>query len=144
MFWTYHSTENWAICKDCSYFLILQNFHTVIFVLFSNCYTTIRFLDSLKFIKCHCHYHNQCTTLKTTAQTILYITCCQTSNISHTKYQILYVSHLILQFSLPNPLNWSQVLSPELSCSWSRLIADSPNTSEWSTILLPTKVWLIL
>ena len=48
------------------------------------------------------------------------------SDISHTKFQNLNVSHFILQLSLPNPL--SQV----------------PTTSEWSTNLLPTKAPLIL
>ena len=32
------------------------------------------------------------------------IDCCQTSNISHTKFQNLIVSHCVLQLSLPNPL----------------------------------------
>ena len=38
------------------------------------------------------------------------------SNISHTKSKNLNDSHLILQLSLPNPLN--QVLSREWRCSW--------------------------
>ena len=43
--------------------------------------------------------------------------CCQTSNISHTEFQNLNVSHLVLQLSLPNPLK--EVLIWEWRCSWS-------------------------
>ena len=39
---------------------------------------------------------------------------------------------------------WSQVLSWEWWCSRSRVPGNAPTTSEWSTILLPTKVQLIL
>ena len=35
---------------------------------------------------------------------------CQISNVSHTKSQILNVSHFILQLSLPNPFEWSTIL----------------------------------
>ena len=42
------------------------------------------------------------------------------------------------------PIHWSQALSREWSCSWSS--ADrrcSITTSEWSTIVMPTKAWFI-
>ena len=42
------------------------------------------------------------------------------------------------------PIQWSQVLSREWRCSWSSADCDAPTTSEWSTILLHTKVRLIL
>ena len=51
----------------------------------------------------------------------------QTSSINRIKTQNLNVSRLVLQLSLP--------LSPT---------GDAPTASEWSTILLPTKVWLKL
>ena len=53
------------------------------------------------------------------------------------------------------PVHWSQVLSQEWRCSWSSAdrhcsnyiwasVGTAPTTSEWSTILLPSKMWLIL
>ena len=60
------------------------------------------------------------------------------SNIRGTKSQILNVSHLVLQLSLPNPLK-SGVKSRMKMYLEQRL-----TTSEWSTILLPFRVWLIL
>ena len=43
----------------------------------------------------------------------------QISNISHTKYENLNVSHLISSCSWFCPIHWSQVLSWSLRCSWS-------------------------
>ena len=64
------------------------------------------------------------------------------SNIRCTKSQTLNVSCPILQLSLLN--HWSQVLSWEWRCSWSSANRRcSTTTSEWSTILLPTKARLI-
>ena len=57
----------------------------------------------------------------------------QVSNIRRTKSQHLKYYHTVLRLPLPNPLK------PDVK---SRMIA--PTTSEWSTILLPTKVRLIL
>ena len=65
---------------------------------------------------------------KTTNPQVLHY--CQISNIGHTKFQNLNVSHLILQLSLPNPFE-NENVAP---------VHALPNTSEWSTILLPTKV----
>ena len=48
-----------------------------------------------------------------------------------------------MQLSCICPIHWSHVLSREWRCSWSSAHAD-PTTSEWSTILLLTKMWLIL
>ena len=42
------------------------------------------------------------------------------------------------------PIQWSQVLSREWRCSWSSADRHAPTTSEWSTILFPTEVRLIL
>ena len=42
------------------------------------------------------------------------------------------------------PSHWSQVLSREWRCSWAAPTGGAPTTSEWSTILLPSKVRLIL
>ena len=53
--------------------------------------------------------------------------------------------YLILSCSCLCSIHWSQVLSREWRCSWSSAdIGDAPTTSELSTILLPTKVRLIL
>ena len=60
----------------------------------------------------------------------------KTSNISRNKSQNLNNSHLALQLSLPNPLMPYVKLRMETG--------DAPTASELSTILLPTKVWLIL
>ena len=61
--------------------------------------------------------------------------CCrfQTSNVRHTKSQILNVSCLVFELSLLNPLTLSVKSTGDVS-----------NSSEWSTMLLPTKVRLIL
>ena len=66
----------------------------------------------------------------------------QTSNISRPKSKNLNVSRLVLQLSLPNPLkpgfneNEDVVVAPPTG--------NAPTTCEGSTILLPTKVQLIL
>ena len=51
---------------------------------------------------------------------------------------------LISSWSCFCPIYWKQVLSREWRCSWRSATGDAPTTSEWSTILLPTKVQLIL
>ena len=66
----------------------------------------------------------------------------QISNISHTKSQNLNVSCLVLQLSLCNLSN--QVLLVENEDVGAAPIGDAPTTSEWSTILFPTKACLIL
>ena len=63
----------------------------------------------------------------------LSLTYCPTSNIRCTYYQNLNVYCLILQLCLPNPFK------PGIK---SRM--KMPLTSDWSTMLLPTKVRLIL
>ena len=68
--------------------------------------------------------------------------CRKTSSISRTKPQHLNVS--LSSYSCLCPIHWSQVLSREWICSWSNGEGDAPTTSEWSTILLPTKVRRIL
>ena len=55
------------------------------------------------------------------------------SNISHTKFQNLKVSHLVLQLSVIN----EDVVGAAPT-------GDAPTTSELSTIILPTKVCLVL
>ena len=57
------------------------------------------------------------------------------SNIRRTKSQDLNVSRLVLQ--LLYQIRWSQVLNQDV-------LGAAPTTSEWSTILLPTKMCLIL
>ena len=66
-----------------------------------------------------CHYH-------------------KTSNIRapNPKTSVILVSSC----SCFRPIHWSQVLSWEWRC-WK---GDAPTTSEWSTILLPTKAHLVL
>ena len=66
---------------------------------------------------------------------------CQTCNISHTTYQNLSVSHLAVVIAQ----------SIEARCSVKNdgvvgavQTGNAPTTSEWSTILLSTNVWLIL
>ena len=67
----------------------------------------------------------------------------QTSNISHTKSQNLNVSRLVLQLSLPNPLKPG--VKSRMKMSFGAAPTDNVQTkSEWSTILLPTTVSLIL
>ena len=64
----------------------------------------------------------------------------QISRVWYIKSQNLNVSRLILQLLLPNPLK---------ACENEDVVGaapsgDAPATSEWSTILLPTKVRTIL
>ena len=66
----------------------------------------------------------------------------QVSNIRRTKSQNL--NFLVSSCSCLCAIYWSQVLSQEWRCSWSALTGDAPTTSERSTILLLTKVPLIL
>ena len=65
------------------------------------------------------------------------------SNIRRTKYQNLNDSRIILQLSLPNALK-SSVKSKNEDVVGAAPIGDAPTTSEWSTILLPSQVRLIL
>ena len=65
----------------------------------------------------------------------------QISNISCTKSQNLNVSRLVLELSLPNPSK------PGVKSRMKMLLEHrqhAPTTSEWSRILLPAKVQLIL
>ena len=68
------------------------------------------------------------------------------SNLKYYKmYQfpkLKHFLHLILPLSLPNPLKPDVKLRKKmyLEQHW----CNAPATSEWSKILLPTKVWLIL
>ena len=66
----------------------------------------------------------------------------QISNISRTNSQNVHLPYLVLQLFCP--IHWSQVLSQEWRCSWSSAASDVPTTSDWSTIILPPKVRLIL
>ena len=63
----------------------------------------------------------------------------QISNISRTYTPNFNVSRLVLQFRCPS--YWCQALSRVVGAAPR---GDAPTTSEWSTILLPTKVRLIL
>ena len=67
----------------------------------------------------------------------------QISNISRTKSQYLNVSRLVLQLSSPNPLKPGARVENEDAVGVAPT-GDAPTTSEWSTILLTTKVILIL
>ena len=51
---------------------------------------------------------------------------------------------LISSYSCLCSIHWRQVLSREWRCSWSMPTGATSTTSEWSRILLPSKVWLIL
>ena len=62
-------------------------------------------------------------------------------SISHTKYQYLNVSSLVLQLSLLNPLNPGVKNEDVVGAAPT---GDAPTTPELSTVLLPTKVQLIL
>ena len=62
------------------------------------------------------------------------------SNIRRTKSQNLNDSHLVLRLSFPNPLKPGE----DEDVVGAAPTGDAPTTSEWSTILLPTKVRLIL
>ena len=67
----------------------------------------------------------------------------QISNISCTKSKLLNVPHLVLQLSLPKPLQPCVKVENE-DVVGTAPTGDAPTTSEWSAILLPTVVWLIL
>ena len=67
----------------------------------------------------------------------------QTYNISRTKFQKLNVSRLVLQLALLDPLMPGFVVENE-DVVEAAPTGDAPTTSEWSTILLPTKVRIIL
>ena len=62
----------------------------------------------------------------------------KTSNISRTKSQYINVFRLVMQLSL----HIEAMCSVE-NVSGAAPTGDAPITSEWSTILLPTKVRLI-
>ena len=51
---------------------------------------------------------------------------------------------LVLSCSCLCPIHWSQMLSQEWRCNWSRTTGDTPTTSVWSAISLPNKVHLTL
>ena len=65
------------------------------------------------------------------------------SNISRTEFQNLNVSHLVLQLSLLQFIEARSEFENEDIVDTASA-GDAPTTSEWSTILLPTKVQRIL
>ena len=65
----------------------------------------------------------------------------QFSNIRRIQSQNINVSRFVLQLSLPNPLKCEVENEDVVEAA---PIGDAPTTSEWSTILLPAKVRLIL
>ena len=65
----------------------------------------------------------------------------QVSNIRRTKSQHLKDSHTVLGLTLPNPFKPDVENEDVVGAA---PIGDAPTTSEWSTILLPSKVRLIL
>ena len=67
----------------------------------------------------------------------------QLSNISRTQSPNINVSRLVLQLSLPNPLKPGCWVENE-DVVGAAPTGDAPTTSEWSTIVLPTKACLIL
>ena len=66
----------------------------------------------------------------------------QTSNMSRINSQNLNGLRLVVQLSLPNPLKLG--IKSRMKTVGAAPTGDAPNTSEWSTILLPTNVRLIL
>ena len=60
-------------------------------------------------------------------------------NISYTKSQYLNVSHLVLHLSTAQSIE-ARWLSGEWRVVGAAPIGDASTTSEWSTILLPSKV----
>ena len=68
----------------------------------------------------------------------------KTSSLSHTKSQNLNVSCLLLQWSLPNQSIEARYQVENEDVVGAAPTGDAPTTSESSTILLPTKVRLIL
>ena len=103
-----------------------------------SCSILLRYIESLWHHGCRCSgcmghevitYHD--------------IDYCQFSNIRRTQSPNINVSRLVLQLSLPNLLKpWCQVENEDVVGAAPR--GDAPTTSEWSTILLPTKARLIL
>ena len=74
----------------------------------------------------------------------IHSTCRQTSKISGIKSQNVDVSRFVLQLSLPNPLKPGVKSRMKLNVVGAAPTGDAPIISQWSTILLSTKVWLIL
>ena len=68
----------------------------------------------------------------------------QTSIINLTKSQNLNVSRLVLQLSLPNILKPCIIKVENGDVVETLPTGSAPTTSEWSTILMPTTVRLIL
>ena len=66
----------------------------------------------------------------------------QIPNIRHTKSRNLTDSRLVLQLAFPNPLKPGYVENEDVVGA--AQTGDAPTTSEWSTILLSTKVCLML
>ena len=66
------------------------------------------------------------------------------SNIRRTKSPNLIVPRLVLQLSLPVFANKARCQVENEDVVGAAPTGDAPTTSEWSTILLPTKVRLIL
>ena len=67
----------------------------------------------------------------------------QLSNIRRTKSQHIKYSRTVLRLSVPNPLK-PDVKSKNEDVVGAAPTGDAPTTSDWSTIVLPTKVRLIL
>ena len=74
---------------------------------------------------------------------VCYVCYPQTCNRSRTKSQNLNVSRLVLQLSLLNPLK-PGVQSENEDVVGAAPPGNAPTTSEWSTILLPVRVRLII
>ena len=64
----------------------------------------------------------------------------QTFDINHTKFQNLNVSHFVLKLSLANLLKPGVNYVKKEDVVAAAPTGNTPITSEWSTILLPTKV----
>ena len=87
------------------------------------------------------YFRNLCIIIRMKWSMALYGMYRATSNTSRTKSQ--NIMFLLSSCSSLGPIHGSWVLSREWRCSWSS--ADTaPTTPGWSTIILPTKVWLIL
>ena len=80
------------------------------------------------------------TSWKPLVQVMAYGTYCQISDICCNKYPNLNVSRLVLQLSLPSPLKLGFKSSEDVVGA--APTGDAPTTSEWSSILLPTKPFL--
>ena len=124
----------WPIrpCRHMDSLVYFTTITSVSYTIHGQCYTMNQHSLNLN-ICCKQQYHQ-------------FIKCRKISGISCTKSQNLHVSRLVLQLSLPKPLKpgVKSSMNDHSDVVGASPVSAAPTTSEWSTILLHTKVQLIL